>query len=303
MARSPAQTRSQCWMGLLRSDVSIRLPNGCMISVPLPQPQGEQGKRRSVLQLKPRIKCAADRETREKHILDALTRDLPEFEDLEFLHEEIILCGSGPSLTGEIETIRDMDVPILAINKAHDFLIEHGIFPEYAFTGHPTADMIESFRLKSPEVTYIIASQCHPNLFAWLEGLDVVLSHWVAGDNELNLLNGGKLLVGGGNTSGVRALVHCYYKGTRTFHMFGFDSSYADGQRNVNREEQGGITVEIENSHKPFETELAFALQVDQIQDVLTAFPDIIVHSYGDGLFQELMRERQNAGMGQCISH
>jgi len=247
-----------------------------------------------MLTFKPTVKCAADRDTREVHIKSALSRGLLEFEDMSFPHKEMILCGSGPSLAEEIGTIEALDLPIMAVNKAHDYLIEHDILPAYGFTGHPTKEMPRNFKYKNLAVTYIIASQCHPALFDHLEGYSVYVSHWLAGENEQEILKDGKLLIGGGITSGLRALIHCYYKGTRKFHIFGYDSSYKGDQRNINRTAEAIIFhSNIQGSKKDYKTEIPFAMQVDQFQDVMILLKDLEIEVYGDGLSQEMVRRRE----------
>src|SRR6266850_7466731 len=89
----------------------------------------------------------------------------------------VSIVGAGPSLSW---TYRDIKTDIIACNSAHDFLISKGVIPTYAmfWDAH---QIIATLFTPHKDVSYIIASRCHPDVFKKLDGFDVRIAH-VLGD-------------------------------------------------------------------------------------------------------------------------
>ena len=145
------------------------------------------------------------------------------------------LVGAGPSIE---DTLGELQGDVIAINSAIPYLIERGIVPKWAmlWDAHP---LVAKFVVPHPDITYLIASRCHPEVFALLEDCNVVVWH-AAGDHDMAdwvrdmapepypaMVNGGTA----GITRGIY-LANCL--GYRDMHIFGADSSYSmDGRTHI----------------------------------------------------------------------
>lgn len=142
-----------------------------------------------------------------------------------------LLCGSGPSIRQDLNTIRDMQragAKIFALNNCANLLNSVGITPDYQVildARKETADLIGYAK------EHLFASQVHPVLFekvpsAKLWQLDV-------GDITESLFPDEYpeyALIGGAASVGNTALCLVYALGYRTMHLFGYDSSHHDGK-------------------------------------------------------------------------
>jgi len=107
---------------------------------------------------------------------------------------------------------------ILAIKGAHDFLIKNNILPHAAVAVDPQPHIVKCFRKKLTEgerPSYLIASQCCPEVFDYLKDQHVIVWHLLA-SSSAELLKG-KLQIGGGSTSGSRGIVLGWMMGFRRF--------------------------------------------------------------------------------------
>ena len=125
--------------------------------------------------------------------------------------------------------IGNMPGDLFAVNGAMQSLFEEGIEADYFVmldAREETAEFIDSYNAEH----YLISSQCHPASFDKLKGENVTLWHPhypgiedYIGDEEC-------ALIGGGTTVGLQAMGIAYAMGYREIHLYGFDSSYEDGQ-------------------------------------------------------------------------
>jgi uncharacterized Rossmann fold enzyme len=145
-----------------------------------------------------------------------------------------IIVGGGPSLKDDLWRIRGYQLSgavIYATNNTWRFLKEAGITPD-AHVMHDAREGNLPF-VPSEGLCYY-ASQCHPSvldaagdrLLCWHPHSEVVLD--TIGANPK-----GSVMVSGGSTIGLNAVSLAYILGHRKFLLFGFDSSYADGQHHA----------------------------------------------------------------------
>ncbi len=145
----------------------------------------------------------------------------------------VSIVGSGPSLA---QTYKDIVGDVLACNSAHDFLIGVGIIPKYTmyWDAHPiTAKFAQK---PHPDVTYLVASRCHPDLFKALAGYRVIVFHALGGEpveDYLRAHNRIEPMVAGGSSGVTRATHVAGSMGYKDMHLFGVDSSYTDGATHV----------------------------------------------------------------------
>ena len=142
------------------------------------------------------------------------------------------LACYGPSLLATWEALRNK--AIISVSGAHDFLIERGLVPTYHVECDPRPHKAAFLRNPHPDITYCIASCCHPTIFEQLEGHKVLLWHLAEEPVEdmrvlLRELDIGSKLVGGGSTVGLRAIVVADVLGVRDMDIYGMDCSYNEG--------------------------------------------------------------------------
>lgn len=139
----------------------------------------------------------------------------------------VSLVGSGPSLKS---TLHELTGDVFAINQAVGFLLDNGIVPKYAMFWD-AADIVAKFAVPHPDITYLVASRCHPDVFERLKGCKMYVWH-AGGDHDINdqLWKHGvdEPMIPGGSAGITRAICFANVLGFRDIHVFGADSSYSD---------------------------------------------------------------------------
>ena len=257
-------------------------------------------------------KCVVDAEGRQEHIRSALERGLEEFGPSPVHDKEICIVGSGPSVKTQLKKIKklkDKGCMILAIKGAHDFLIGNGIIPHAALAVDPQPHIVKCFTKKLPKTekhrpAYLIASQCCPEVFDYLEDQQVILWHLLMPSTAEVLKN--RVMIGGGSTSGSRGIVLSWMMGFRRFHLFGYDSclqGHGDKRlRKITGEQWGGKNeegkieqiMELVCEDKVFYADPAMAAQAQEIQDVIAMLEGSMFKAYGKGLIQTIFKANRN---------
>ena len=245
-------------------------------------------------------KCVADDETLFQNMESAVARGYPQVMRQESPKDGVIaLVASGPSVAGQIDVIREMSKTtlIVAIKDAHDWLIDNGVIPDYALAIDPQEHRI-SFYKPNHGVEYMIASQCHKAMFDNLEGQKVTIWHPYVMKGQNRPKN--SLLIGGGTTSGLRAISLFYVLGWRHFALFGFDSCLTGDMLRINgsglKEGEPLTEVRIEQDGETFYCNPSMALQAEHFQTYYDYLPDSHYYGFGHGLIQAIIKKReQNA--------
>jgi uncharacterized Rossmann fold enzyme len=252
----------------------------------------------SSLPLKITGKCVAEDETLFANMDAAIARGYPQIKEAQPAKTgAILLVASAPSVKGQLELIKKMKAagsPIVAIKGAHDWLIDNGVIPDYALAIDPQEHRI-AFYKPQPSVHYMIASQCHPAMFDNLEGYQVTLWHPYVKKGQDRPKN--CMLIGGGTTSGLRAISLFYVLGYRQFELFGFDSCNDGELLRVNGEglKEGDklIEVKIDPQGETFYCNTAMALQAEHFQTYYDYLPDATFNGHGRGLIQAIIKKRE----------
>lgn len=167
---------------------------------------------------------------------------------------KLVICGGGPSLADNLDKIRfrkRRGQTIWALNGVHDYLIENRIIPDaMVMTDSRPADVCFVQKPRK-DVKYYIAANCHPDVFAALKGYDVEM--WFLNMDETKrvyepLMNGDRPFhaLNGGNTVGLRSMTLGFWNGYRDFTLFGYDSSYRNGDNHAYRQPlNDGEAVEL----------------------------------------------------------
>jgi hypothetical protein len=232
------------------------------------------------------------------NIRSALARGLPELTLAPIKHDgNIVLVASGwsmPDYIDEIKAHRRAGRPIVAIKAAHDFLVEHGVLPDVWVALDPR-DRTNGIRRLNDHTLYMPASRCPPSTFEHLKGRKVLLWHSWAEGPEMTAIGPGKLAIGGGTTSGLRAINIGYILGFRNFIMYGYDScNRADGVKRFTGDTTGpSVDVWVGGpTGKKFNCNLAMAQQANEFQKLFEVMGDITLDVKGPGLIAEIMRVR-----------
>jgi len=242
-------------------------------------------------------KCVADDETLFQNMESAVARGYPQVLKQEPIKEGMItLVASGPSVAGQIDVIREMSKTtlIVAIKDAHDWLIDNGVIPDYALAIDPQEHRI-SFYKPNTGVEYMIASQCHKAMFDNLEGHKVTIWHPYVMKGQNRPKN--SMLIGGGTTSGLRAISLFYVLGWRQFALFGFDSCLDGDKLRVNgsglKEGDQLTEIRIDQEGETFYCNAAMALQAEHFQTYYDYLPDAQYYGFGQGLIQAIIKKRE----------
>jgi hypothetical protein len=146
-----------------------------------------------------------------------------------------LICGSGPSLADDLDTIRSMRERgglVFALNGAAKFLSENGILPDVQVIVDAREQTIG---LIGPAKQHFFASQVHPSLFAAVPDAAVLQVNFYENHNDfLGLIKGlGSsecALVGSHGSCGNVTVALACARGFRDIHCFGFDSSFRGGE-------------------------------------------------------------------------
>lgn len=142
------------------------------------------------------------------------------------------VVGSGPTIK---ETHKELVGDVIAINSAISFLLDAGIVPKFAVLWDGT-EVIEKFARPHPDVTYLVASRCHPKVFERLKDCKVVVWH-AGGDHDIldvmvkpetiQKMKTPQPLICGGSAGVTRTLYVASVLGYSDIHLFGADSCYS----------------------------------------------------------------------------
>jgi len=213
-----------------------------------------------------------------------------------------VIVGSGPSLNSQEEAIRrevELGRPLCSVNGGHDWLMEKGITPDMFLTTDPRP-MPQNFKHINDETLYMIASRCHKDTFDTLKGRRVLLWHaWMDSPETDEVLGDNRIAIGGGTTSGLRAITVGYVQGFRKFHLYGMDSCL--DSKKAKRWDSGPLgkntkTIDVIVGGETFLCNMAMAQQADDFQQTYDVMPDASIKAFGGGLIAAIIEQRVKRG-------
>ncbi len=242
-------------------------------------------------------KCVYSDEQIFANIAASLERGLPEvLQSFPAREGHVAIVGSGPSVLTQLDKIRELraaGVPIVAVRDSHDWLIENGIVPEFALSVDPLPAAAECFRNPRKDIQYFIASQAHPKMFDYLEGMNVGLWHCYMQKGQTYPK---RMLISGGSTSGLRAISLFYVLGWRDFLLFGLDCCLTGNKLRLNGDStkpNDSVTpVSVEPEGEVFYCNTAMMQQAQQFQDYYDIMPDATFQAFGRGLIKAIIEKR-----------
>lgn len=204
----------------------------------------------------------------------------------------LTLACFGPSLK---KTWTHVGSPLMTVSGAHDFLIAGGFTPDYHVECDPRPHKTEFTKNAVEGVEYLMASWCHPTVWANLNGKNVTVWHpageraiydFVQAQKELGAM------VGGGSTVGLRALEVGAALGYRRFAIHGMDCSYEGATRHAGfHPNETERVIEVRVNGREFTTSpQMYEAAREFVELFLKVRADLEVMLYGDGLLQELVK-------------
>jgi hypothetical protein len=195
-------------------------------------PEGEEKTPLTVL-----VKMDSSPEFIKENLRVNMARDVLRFLDLPGLlyarHEPIALVGGGPSLNGHLDEIRKFR-HVMACGSVHDHLVDMGVPFNFSLAVDPKEDAVNWFQKPQKDTSYLLASQCHPNLYAKLTGHKIAMWHLKGQVDECDehLFNG-EPQINWGPMVGNHAVQMALYLGFQELHFFGMDASHRDGSHHA----------------------------------------------------------------------
>lgn len=142
------------------------------------------------------------------------------------------IVGSGPTIK---ETHKELVGDVIAINSAISFLLDQGIVPKFGMLWDGT-EVVEKFARPHPDITYLVASRCHPKVFERLKDCKVVVWH-AGGDHDIaDVMTDPEVfaklkipqpLIAGGSAGVTRSIYVASVLGYTDIHLYGADSCYS----------------------------------------------------------------------------
>jgi uncharacterized Rossmann fold enzyme len=218
-----------------------------------------------------------------------------------------LVCGA-PSMRDSLPEIRAQKrrgARLVSVNNALRYLVERGITPDVHIMLDARPENA-AFVEQAPEsVRYLLASQCHPDVFEALTGRDVVMWHNAYGDSAFLRESLAPwwdegpdqrpcILVPGGGTVGLRALWLSAYSGYKVIHVYGMDSSFAGDEHHAYPQalNDADRTVQVTLQDKTYRCAVWMARQAQEFQETWRQLRrrgvNVIVH--GRGLIPDLCR-------------
>jgi len=205
-----------------------------------------------------------------------------------------------PNFIDEIRAERAKGRPIIAVKAAHDFLCENGIEPD-AWVNLDPRDRTSGIQRHNDHTVYMVASRCPPVTFDVLKDRKILLWHSWSDSPEIKAVGPGKLAIGGGTTSGMRAINIGYILGYRKFVLYGYDScNRADGIKRFTGEKTGptlDVYVGDGVEKRKFVCNAAMAQQANEFQMIYAVMSDITVEAKGPGLIAAIIEERRKLNL------
>ena len=242
-----------------------------------------------------------------ENTLAALRRGLPELEMGAARPEPAVLCGGGPSLVDDLDTVlklQSLGGKVFALNNAAQFLSEHGIRADYQVVLDARQQNVEFVQFDRAE-TLLLGSQCHPDVFDAAISRGANIQVWNHGSIEYGQKikealgrESPVLMIGGSHTVGLCAMCAAWAMGHYRLHLFGYDSSHREDKghaypQSLNANDEL-LRVAVDN--KAFTASVAMAAQARAFPGVAQALADqgVEIHVHGQGLLPHIAKMMQN---------
>lgn len=206
----------------------------------------------------------------------------------------LLICGSGPSLLDYYKAVNQMwpDHDVMALNGAYKALRGIGVIPKYYAQLDARPVNVNFVSEPDENTTFLLASQCAPEMFDALAGYPVEVFHLNTPTTNA-VFKGADIYFGGGSTIGTTAIGVGAALGYRSIGILGYDSSFRGGNSHILPQEQNAAvaTLPVWINDKEYLTTPAMAKQVEEfrpwIKGLSAVFQGIDIRLFGEGLLYD----------------
>jgi hypothetical protein len=233
-----------------------------------------------------------------KHVRENIERDLPMLSYGKQKKETLYICGGGPTLRNYLN---DIHGDVFGVNGSGNYLDSHGIKPKYIAMIDPLPQIVHAFE-PLEEVEYIIATQCHPDVFDKLKGCKVTMFNAAVNAGVRKIITefpiSKQFILGGGASISTRSLGIGWVLGYRNFKFYGVDCSVDGGDHAYEQDVKRGEKERDYLFIKGFKTVAGFYADALSMLTVLDCFErgtmvgPLNIEFYGDNLLNEMISEQ-----------
>jgi hypothetical protein len=241
-------------------------------------------------------------EERWAQVLAACERVAARIEVVQAHDRVAVLACYGPSLQAtwpKLAEAQAQGADVISVSGAHDFLLRVGVVPRYHVECDPRPHKALNIDQGRPDVTYLLASCVHSNVFDRLantipRGGDIRLWHVAEHETHGRLMQRGenpKHIISGGGSVGLRAIPLLYALGYRQFWIHGMDCSFADDGQTQWAGKHFGKRQDIETAlcgDRQFYTSPVLMTYATGFFETTQQVKDCEFRLYGDGLLQAM---------------
>lgn len=245
--------------------------------------------------------CNTEENKIAENIKNALRLPLPWIEQIEEHDGHAVIVGGGPSLKDDIQEIRERQKHgqvIFSTNNTFNYLAERDIYADCHImldARQENKDFVPAWGFK--KLCYY-ASQVHPECIekASKNSSSPVLWHSFFSDGIFDIIGDktGDPLVGGGSTVGLQSMALAWILGYRKFHLYGFDSSYQDGENHAYKQplNNNEYTLEVEMNGNKYKAAAWMCEQVEKFKDLAKEMVKrgCIITVHGSGLLPDVAK-------------
>lgn len=247
------------------------------------------------------LDCVYGPEQRQAQVDAAVGRGLPWCVRRKVRPGKVAIVASGPSATDYVDLLKEWDGEIWGINGAFAWLLHRGVNAA-GFVGLDPEPLLKDYLIQTPDVTYYLAAQVHPEVFDFLKGKNVRL--WFPADSGVRYPFGAVSIYGGSTCLG-RAPNLAYHLGWREVHIIGGDSSYRRKSHVYGEDgELPGGTFPVEMDGRVFLSTRQMFQQACEFTEQMVEWArpgddgsaPLSVSLYGDGLMPAMYAEKLASG-------
>lgn len=245
--------------------------------------------------------CNTIKEKLLDQVRSACALDLKWFDTAPEHDRHVCIVGGGPSLADKnnLDELKwrknEEGQKVWALNGAGRFLYRNGICPDAVVICDSRPENVDFLAELNPQTSVYLSSQCHPSLFEAAREYQLNVTLWhLNSPGMVELLCGERArpvhLIGHGTTVGMNALAMAFAGGYRKLHLYGFDSSYRDGDHHAYEQthNNGERVLDALYRDKKFRTAPWMAKQVDEFQELVPwlVANGCIITVAGDGMLR-----------------
>jgi hypothetical protein len=224
-------------------------------------------------------------------------------------HERVCLVGGGPSLKDTEAELRDLyyqGAKIVTVNGAYHWCLERNYRPTAQIVLDARATNARFVDPPTPGCKYLVASQCHPDTWARLEGREKVwIWHAASADTTHKAILDGYYRehwtpIAGGTTVVMRAIALLRTLGCIRMDLFGVDSCFLDGAGHAYAQPENDHDVRLSVTASPTwnldhaRTFTCAPWHLKQLEDFLQMIringDAFLLDVHGDGLLAFVLR-------------